>query len=108
MMVIDADDELVGRNVFNVFNAYDFRKKLGVAYSNLFFLAIMVNMFRKDLQVIILLNKRKIKNIDRLINFFLNYVHSKQTYLKQLNHKIYNRKMEHFSMQVMISLQCSR
>ena len=36
-MVMDADDELIGKNVLKVFNAAYQEKKAGVVYSNFFY-----------------------------------------------------------------------
>ena len=36
-MVVDADDELIGKNVLKVFNAAYQQKKAGVIYSNFFY-----------------------------------------------------------------------
>ena len=36
-MVVDADDELIGKNVLKEFNAAYQQKKAGVVYSNFFY-----------------------------------------------------------------------
>jgi hypothetical protein len=44
-MVVDGDDELIGKNVIKVFNAAHQKLKGGVIYSNYYFFALDKKLF---------------------------------------------------------------